>query len=299
MRGSCGPNPLFKRTSAVVVPKQTLRCALSFPRSPLSLAGPGRVAVAAAPTPCSHPRAAPQVHGHNGGADLWAVPSVPSPCQQSLFPTALPSRDHASFVAGWPLLALVSGRRKITKIIPSKQKPKKAASMAAVPKTLESGLPAHPCGVANCTAESGRSLCLAATCCSLPLLMVLLWLGRWQYLSHQHTSHPHFTPTECHSLSCQEKPFRPIQCIRPIKCLLSSKLHQKRQGWHWPCLSSLPTWASFTNWLEILSQTDMGLLWATSPPALGMERVHSHVIKEGRGKTDTTLSWPFGRNLGL
>lgn len=193
-----------------MVLKQSLQCVLAFPPSPLSSAGLVQVAVTASPTPGSCPWAELQALQHNGRADLHTAPGTPSPCHQSLFPAAHPSKDHVGLAAGWPLFAPVSGRRKIIEITPGKQKPNKAASVVAVPETSEFLLPAHPCGVANYAAESGCSSCLPARGSSPLLLIILFHLGRLQRLSHRHTSHPHFTSTVSHALSCQEKLSRPI-----------------------------------------------------------------------------------------
>lgn len=121
-----------------------------------------------------------------------------------------------------------------------------------------------PCKVSLPSAAHGPSLAGQATAPFSPTRQPSLFYARWVSLS-----------------VLPGKTFQAPPAHRSVKCLLSSKLPPKRQGWHWPWLSSLPTWT----WLETLIQSDMGLPWATSPPVLGMEVVHSHVIKDGRGKT--------------
>lgn len=160
------------------------------------------MATAADPTPCSLPRAALQVHGHNCKAHLWALSRLPTPCQQShplfISATVFPATLHfkpVQLLAGncLPLcLAEESNNYNINNPKENrrqtKQQSPKLWSLAFLhtPMVLQTALQKM---VVLCASLRG----VIHLFCSWSFSV---WAGCRTFL----TSHPHFTATESHSV---------------------------------------------------------------------------------------------------
>lgn len=176
-----------------MVLKQTLQCVLSVPCGSFSPAGPVRVATAADPTPCSLPRAALQVHGHNCKADVWALSRLPTPCQQSqplfISATVFPATLHfkpVQLLAGNCLPLCLAEENNNYNINNPKENRRQRKKQSPKPWSLAF---LHAATVLQTALQkNGGSLCLPERCHSPLLVLVLLCLGRLPHLSHQPSS---------------------------------------------------------------------------------------------------------------